>query len=169
MIEEQNQKHYEMLTIIPAQYTDDEMPGVINKIKGILAEHNGRITLEENLGKKKLSYAIKQVFHGYYWLCEFNLLPEELKKLHGSLKLAPEVLRYLIVAKHEKTAEEKIAEKERKDRELKVIEDKLKAEIVAEEKVDKKEEEKKEAEKPGKVSLEDLDKKLDELIDDSIL
>ena len=168
--EETNLQHYEMLYIIPVKYTVEELPAIQNKIKGLLAEHGCEITYEEDLGKRKLAYAIKQVYHGYYWVIEFNMAPAELKKLNNSLRLTSEVLRHLIIVKRQKTQAEMAAEKERRERaEVEEVEE-LKEKIAAQTPVVAEKEEEKKVDSPkGKVSIEDLDKKLDELIDDSIL
>jgi len=163
-------QHYEMLYIIPVKYTVEELPQINQKVKALLAEHGCQVTYEEDLGKKKLSYPIKHVFHGYYFVTEFNMSPQELTALNHSLRLAPEVLRHLILVKHERTAAEIEKEKTRRARaeveEVAALKEKIEAQAtpVTTEKV----EEAKETIK-GKVSIEDLDKKLDELIDESIL
>ncbi|MFA5358688.1 MAG: 30S ribosomal protein S6 [Patescibacteria group bacterium] len=175
MVEVQDEKmlkHYELLYIIPAKYTVNELPAVNDKIKAILSEYGCQITYEEDMGKKKLAYPIKQVYHGYYFVTEFNLNPDKLKGLDTSLRLFPDVLRHLVVIKKEKTAEEIAKEKERRARaeevEVEQLKEKIDAErVVVPEKTDV--EKSKKDDKRGKVSIEDLDKKLDELIDNTIL
>lgn len=171
--DEKKLQHYEMLYILPVKYTVDELPAIQNKVKGILAEHGCIVTYDEDMGKRKMAYAIKQVFHGYYFVTEFNMDSAELTKLNNSLRLAPEVLRHLVVLKKELTKEQIAAERERRERaeaqEVAKLKERIESRTPATP-AEKKEEAKKVASKTkAKVSIEDLDKKLDELIDETIL
>lgn len=165
-------RHYEMLYIIPVKYTVEELPKIQNNVKGILAEHNCQITYEEDLGKRKLAYPIGQVYHGYYFVMEFNMDPGNLSKLNTALRLDQELVRYLVVAKVLQTDEEKAKEKERRARqeaeEVEELKEKITSQKTAGETAKAVETPKAKA-AAGKVSMEDLDKKLDELIDESIL
>lgn len=165
-------KHYEMLYIIPVKYTVDELPAINQKVKDLMAEYHCQITREEDLGKKKLTYPIGQVYHGYYFVVEFNMEPSELQKLNNSLRLSADISRHMIIATKEKTAAEVEAEKVRRSREeaAEVAQLKEKIEAQAPSSVVEKPEAEKEVPKGKvKVSIEDLDKKLDELIDSSLL
>ncbi len=105
----------------------------------------------------------------------FELSKDKLANLNEQLRLAPEVMRFLIVKTKKKTAEE-LAQDEK-------IQEKIQAkkkEAVKKELADaeKKEEEAKAPTKPVKkeeekssderVSMDDLDKKLDEILDESL-
>jgi len=154
--------------IIPVKYTATELPTVSEKIKSVLTDHNCQITYEENIGKRKLAYPIKHTLHGNYFVTEFNLNLKKLSKLNNTLRLMPEVLRHLIIEKKEKTVQEKEAEKLRRAKvdaeEVAELKERIETQAAPTgEKIEKPKEAKE------KVSLEDLDKKLSELIDDSIL
>ncbi|MFA6534378.1 MAG: 30S ribosomal protein S6 [Patescibacteria group bacterium] len=173
--EKEKQAHYELLYIIPVKYTVDELPAIKDKIRGFLTEHQASLTHEEDLDKRKLAYPIKQVYHGFYGVMEFNLPTRQLKSLNTSLRLAGEVLRHLIVVKKVRTATEIALEKTRRAKaeaaEEEKLKDKIKAQTPTSPKAfgtEKPAEVKKDSDK-GKLSLEELDKKLDELIDESIL
>ena len=147
--------HYELLYIVPNQYTDEEVETISDKVEKIVKDNGATITIEDNLGKKKLAYPIKHVHQGTYLLLELDLEAENLEKLKKTLELTTEVLRFQIVKKKKKTLEQIKKEQE--------IQEKI------EEKV--KEEETKETEKPKeKVDMKQLDEKLEELLkDDSIV
>lgn len=146
-------KHYELLYILPGKYTEEEMEGISVKINELVKKHGGEITSTDNLGSKKLAYPIADAQVGNYLVIEFNNEPEKIKELGAELKLTPEILRFVIVFKKLKTQEEIEAEKVRKE--------KMAARDL------KKEEEK--AEPPPKVSLEELDKKLGEILEGDII
>lgn len=151
--------HYELLYLVPATYTDDELVPVKEKIKKIIEKFQGEITLEDSLGKKKLSYPIKKNHQGYYLLYEFDLEGSNLKDLNQNLKLTNEVLRHVIVKKKLKTPSF-----------LKATREKIEAEeknIIKEEKELARE--KRSQNDKEKVKFEDLDKKLDQILDGDII
>ncbi len=146
-------KHYELLYIIPGRYTEEEMEGISGKINETVKKYGGEITLTDNLGSKKIAYPIANTQVGNYLVIEFNAEPEKIKELGGELKLTPEVLRHEIVLKKLKTQAEIEAEKTRKEK------------MAA--RAEKKEEAK--VEPTQKVSLEELDKKLGEILEGDII
>jgi len=145
-------KHYEILYIIPGKYTEEEMEGISGKINEIVKKHGGEITSTDNLGSKKLAYPIANTQVGNYFVIEFNSEPEKIKELGGELKLTPEVLRFGIAIKKLKTQAEIDAEKVRKEK----MAQKQKAEEIK-------------TEPAPKVSLEELDKKLGEILEGDII
>ncbi len=160
-LEEQKIEHYELLYLLSNSYTANEVKPINEKIVRLIKEQDGKITKEEDLGKNKLAYPIKQLSHAYYQVYEFDMPSEKLINLNNALKLATEVLRFLVVKKKvkteadikkEKTMQEKLAK--RKEQEIEKIKA-AKEEIKEKPKTDKTKE---------KVSLEDLDKKLDEIL-----
>jgi small subunit ribosomal protein S6 len=156
-------EHYELLYIIPAKYTAEEILPIIDRITAAIKDNGGEITRDDNLGKLKLAYPIKQTYQGYYILNEFDLKPLNLKKLDDTVKLDTDVLRHMIVKKKIKTTKEIEEERSAQERLLKEKEQEIKKD---------EEESKKEApvkEKEKKVSLEELDKKLDEILKDDII
>jgi len=144
--------HYELLYLVPTNYTEEELTPIKEKIKNLIKKFEGEITLEDSFGKKKLAYPIKGNYQGYYLLYEFDLNGENLKKLSQELKLTNEVLRHIIVKRSLKIKAKSKTEEQR----IKPV----KTEIS----VGKKEE----ADK-GKIKLEDLDKKLDEILKGDIM
>lgn len=155
-------EHYEILYILPISLTPEETAPFVEKVAALIKDNGGEITKDDNLGKQKFAYPIKTLTHGYYFLYEFNLPKANLGKLNRLLQLTPEVVRFMIVKKKIKTEKEISEEKElqeklakRKEKEIEKI------------KTDKEEAKEKPAKDKGKekISLEDLDKKLDEILD----
>jgi small subunit ribosomal protein S6 len=160
-------EHYEILYILPISLTPEETTPFVEKIAAYIKDNGGEITKDDNLGKQKFAYPIKTLTHGYYFLYEFDLPKAQLSKLNRSIQLMPEVVRYLIVKKRIKTAQDIADEKANQDRLAKRKEkeiDKLKAE---KESLSAKATDDKDKKPSGKekMSLEDLDKKLDEILD----
>jgi small subunit ribosomal protein S6 len=139
-------------------YTAEEVRPITKKVADIIKDNGGTVTKEQNLDKQKFAYPIKGQSHGYYFLYEFDLPTDKLINLNRILHLTNEVLRFIIVKKQIKSEEQlkeetKIQEKIARKKEKKRIEE-AKVEKVAKE-------------KKGKISLEELDKKLDEILEDT--
>ena len=179
-------EHYEVFFIVPGAMKDEEALETIGKVKKLLEDLEGKITKEDNWGRKSLAYPIKHETQGTYGLFEFDLDPKQLQELNKRMRLSREILRYLVVKAKIKTAadlaeEEKIKEKiaskkkEAMKEKIEVAEKEKKedAEIktkkaVTQEKIEKSASPKPSTEKKEKVSMEDLDKKLDELLSEDL-
>jgi len=156
-------QHYELTFIIPGSLPEDEHPKIIDKINSLLQQNEAQITSQEDMGKKKFTYPIKHLRHGFYKTMTFDLEPQKLKEIEKELMLDQNILRFLTIKSHQKTKEDIAKEEKVKAKRVK--------EKIAErtKQVEEKKEEKKEKTKKPKISLEDLDKKLDELLDDEVI
>lgn len=152
-------EHYEVLYILPMSYTAEEVKPITQKVAELIKTNGGTITKEQDLDKQKFAYPIKGQSHGYYFLYEFDLPTDKLLGLNRILQLTNEVLRYIVVKKQIKT-EEQLKQEAKIQEKIAAKREKEKTEEAKEEKVSK------EKAKP-KISLEDLDKKLDEILEDT--
>lgn len=151
--------HYELLYLAAANYTEEELLPIKKKIKDTIGKFEGEITLEDSLGKKKFAYPINNNHQGYYLIYEFDLDGDKLKELNQDIKLTDEILRHLIVKKKLQTPSMLKTTEER----IKKAEEKISSPVA--EKISAK---KAEAEK-DKIKLEDLDERLDEILEGDIL
>ncbi|MDD5340876.1 MAG: 30S ribosomal protein S6 [Patescibacteria group bacterium] len=154
-------EHYEILYILPMSYTTEEVKPITQKVAELIKTNGGTIAKEQDLDKQKFAYPIKNQSHGYYFVYEFDLPTDKLAALNRILQLTSEVLRFIVVKKQIKSAEQikeaaRIQEKIAKKKEKAMVEE-AKVEKVSKEKEKEK----------TKISLEDLDKKLDEILDDT--
>ncbi len=170
------EQHYELLYIIPVKFVGEEQEKILGKVAKIIKDQGCEITKDEILGKQRLAYPIKHIHQGIYVMVEFDGKQSAVNKINSTLKLTPEVLRFLVIKKKKLTPEQ-IAKQEQKKQAL-VREEKKEKEAEIQKKVEEIKEDKKESpisktkddkdKKKGKVSLEDLDKKLDEILKDDI-
>ncbi|MCY3935501.1 MAG: 30S ribosomal protein S6 [Chloroflexi bacterium] len=89
---------YELTYIVRIDTSNEGLDGQIQQVQSWITEgQQGRILREEVWGRRKLAYEIEHQSEGFYihYLAaiETSVLPE----LEQNLKLAPDVLRYLIV------------------------------------------------------------------------
>ncbi len=93
---EQDVRTYELLSLLPNTFTEDEVPGVITKIKELMKAHGGEVVKEINYGKRRLAYPVKHNHYGYYILHHFTMLPQDQREFDTKMRVMDEVLRYLI-------------------------------------------------------------------------
>lgn len=146
--------HYELLYLISNKFSEDELAPIAEKINKMIIDNQGEITQQEAWGKKRLSYAIKGFIYGYYNLVEFNLAGEKLKDVERALRMASEILRHQIVKKKVLSAQQ-IAKDKKIAAKIAAKAEKEEKEVIEKEKTTEKE----------KINLEDLDKKLDKILD----
>ncbi|HBK35215.1 MAG: 30S ribosomal protein S6 [Candidatus Uhrbacteria bacterium GW2011_GWE2_40_58] len=158
-------KQYEILYIIPTQYTDTEIEKITADISALVEGEGGKVTRNENLGRIKLAYPIKKIRHGSYILVHFEGEPSMANELDRKLRLSEQVLRHqiLLMPKGAETRKYEITSY------VAPL-----AEKIAPETPRTKEKEKKIAPPPpiipeeNPMSMEELDKKLDEILESEV-
>lgn len=89
---------YELFYLVPPQYTDPELEGVMKRVTGLVEKAGGKMTRHESLGRLKLAYPIKQSRHGVYVLAHMEAEASAIKELDRQLRLAGDLaLRHQIL------------------------------------------------------------------------
>jgi small subunit ribosomal protein S6 len=156
---------YELLYIIPAKYSDDEIDGVKEGVNKILDKVGAKTIKEENLGKIKLAYPINKMRHGTYILVYLEVESSELQELNRQLNLSEDVLRHMLLTLAEGAENKSYTIEEYEP----PIVDKVRERKVRREPAKKalpppppaKPEE-------SNLSIEELDKKLDEILSEDL-
>lgn len=97
---------YELLYIIPATLTDDEVSQVETDIQALIQRYGGAPKESRRLGKFRLTYLIKKVRHGHYVLVYLEAEPEDVAKINEALRIHEKVLRHLILRADEAGGQE---------------------------------------------------------------
>ena len=92
---------YEIMTILPSQYADTEVSGVVSTVTKVMEKAGGKVEKSHSFGKIKMAYPINRQRYGTYILFYVQAEPEAMRKMDGDLRLTEEVLRHLIVARPE--------------------------------------------------------------------
>lgn len=89
-------KEYELTVLIhPDLEADLETP--LAKVRDIITAAGGKITREDNWGKKKLAYAINREQFAVYVNMDVELPADAPLKISNTFNITEEVLRYLLV------------------------------------------------------------------------
>lgn len=187
--------HYELLFVLPGTLSENETEPLVNKIKTIIEKNGGQKLTVAELEKRRLAYPMKHIRYGYFGLAYFEAEPEMVKKMEAGFVLDRDFLRTFVKkinpkthtlreinfgqiptvgtepqpsASIRKSQEEEFATINKKTE----IEETSEVEEVREEIFDdeelskeKKSVKKSTVKKEEKINLDDIDKKLDEILD----
>ena len=148
--------------IIPGNLAENEVEPVIKQITDFFVSAKVEIAHNEYLGRKKMAYPIDHLRYGYYFIIEFTMADDNFSDIEKKLKLHENLLRYLIVKSLPKSREEREKEKvkQQKQKEKKEVGDKIEPKERKSKIKEKKD--------SSKMSLDELDKKLEEILDEKI-
>ncbi len=153
--------HYEIMYIVPIKVTGDEPTAVQDKVRAMLQAEGAAITREDVMGKRKLAYPINHVRHGSYVVLECDLSPDKVKKVDDWFRLSPDILRALMVTKKVKSPAQLERERALQAKLARLHAKAEEAAKVAAEPVSPP------VEQP-KVNLEELDKKLEQILEEEV-
>lgn len=147
---DETQKQYEMIFILSPQLEGAGLDKTKKEIGDIITKFKGTINFKES-EKKNLAYPINKQGQGIFLVTQVSISPENIANLSKELKLNKQILRHLInqleIPKPE-TAKPKPIKKP-------IV---MKKKLVTEK-------EKPSSAKTPEGTLEEIDKKLDEIID----
>lgn len=89
-------KNYELTVLIHPDLEMNLEPAT-TKIKDLIEKHGGKITKEENDGKKRLAYPIKKQDFAVYYYYEAELPADAPSKIESAFNITDEILRHLLV------------------------------------------------------------------------
>ena len=69
---------------------------VIEKIREYLTK-NGKISVEENLGKKKLAYKVREYEYAYYYLIQFVGKADIISELERKYRINENILKFITI------------------------------------------------------------------------
>lgn len=169
MDEEKKTRPYELAYLLKAALSEESILNWKEKINRLVQDFDGKVNEHIEPQKNKLAYPIKKAGQGLLGIIKFEMVTEKIKELDRKLKLeGGELLRFLILVdeEREKPAVTKPARVRRPTEIEKPPEVKLEEKgPPREEKPPKpKEEELPKPKEEKKIELEELDKKLEEIL-----
>ena len=166
--------HYELLIVLPGTLAEDELAAPLEKAKEIITAEGGDNIRFEDKGKNRLTYPMKHIRYGYFFLGFFEAEPAAIAEIQKKLGMTKIFLRTLINAhnpeKKQMYDEAMQAFEKRKARfagkgnEPEEKKKPVKEGKKQEEKTEKKEEKKEEK----KVDMNEINEKLDALLESDL-
>jgi small subunit ribosomal protein S6 len=144
---EETMKDYELMCILSPSLKEDDLEKTKNDISEILGKLTGTISFKES-SKKPLAYPINKEKQGIFLISEISVLPEKLIELSKELKASKQILRHIINQLEAQEEPERMRTVKKPIKPRKIIIKKEQLEEV----------------KPSEEKLQEIDKKLDEII-----
>jgi len=159
------QRKYELTCILSPLLEGADLENTKEEIKETINQLEGVLNFKEEK-RQNLAYPINKQGQGIFITSQISILPRKIASLSKELKLNKEILRHLITQMTEVTKTKKIKKKPVLIK--KTLVDEKQIESIEKDDVKPKEklEPKPEAKKEEKISLKDIDKKLDEIIEE---
>lgn len=92
---------YELTYIINPNLSEQDVAAQTDKVRSFINEMAGEIKTEKLWEKRRLAYPIKKQGFGYYVTTEFNIEPQNIIELDKKIKLEQNILRHLLITKEE--------------------------------------------------------------------
>lgn len=147
-------KPYELTYIISSEITAEEAEAEAKNIESLIQDKEGIILKSEKPSPRTLAYPIKKQCSGFFGVLEFQLEPEHLGELKEKLQKDGKIIRHMLIIKNPAKIQ-----KERRTRKKPLIFPILVGAIEEEKK-----EKQKEKKINKKVELNEIEKKLDEIL-----
>jgi small subunit ribosomal protein S6 len=88
---------YELLSIIKPNIDSEEYDKLSSKIEEAIVALDGKVLSTDKMGRKKLSYDIKDFRDGYMVVHTFELEPNQVEKFNRQLRLNENILRIMLL------------------------------------------------------------------------
>lgn len=92
---------YELLYIVPATFTDEELSAVESQVKALLEKQRVTIDSTARLGKFRFTYPIKKFRYGHYIQVRMSAEPQQMREIESALRITTHVLRFLLLRQEE--------------------------------------------------------------------
>ncbi|MCX7960527.1 MAG: 30S ribosomal protein S6 [Burkholderiales bacterium] len=89
-------RHYEICFIVHPDQSE-QVPAMVERYKGIVAQRKGRIHRLEDWGRRQLAYPIAKVHKAHYVLMNIECDRETLAELDHAFRFNDAVLRHLVI------------------------------------------------------------------------
>lgn len=85
---------YELVYLLPPHHTPEEASVQRAKVQELIKKLGGAEIQEEDLGKRKLAYKVGQAHHAFYTQVRFQAEKATAKQLQEALRLDTDILRF---------------------------------------------------------------------------
>ncbi len=89
------------MLIIRPEEDEEAFKASIDKVTGWIVSGQGEVVKTDLWGRRRMAYSISGIREGLYAVLTFKMDPASLPPLEHSLKLAEDVVRYLVLCLEE--------------------------------------------------------------------
>ena len=98
--------HYELMYVLPGSLELEQVPAAKAHVAAFLNGVSATVTSEFDMERRRLAYKIGQESYGYYHIVQFDAPAPAVRDLDTKLRLDNEVLHYILVKARPLTAEQ---------------------------------------------------------------
>lgn len=88
--------HYETVFLLPGDAQPQKVDDFVEKVKSLIVQKGGEVTLAEKWGRRRLAYPIGRQREGYYTFLQFNAQPSFVAELNQFFHVSEDVIRQII-------------------------------------------------------------------------
>lgn len=99
-------QQYELMFILPGSLDDAQVPEIKNRVLTFINEAQATVGTDVDLGRRRLAYQIKRQTSGHYFVLQFTAEQDAVAALDKKLRLDAEILRYLLIKASVRTADD---------------------------------------------------------------
>jgi small subunit ribosomal protein S6 len=110
-------RHYEICFIVHPDQSE-QVPAMVERYKGIVAQRNGKVHRLEDWGRRQLAFPLAKVHKAHYVLMNIECDGETIAELEHSFRFNDAVLRHLTIKMTRAVTEPSPMMKEEKSRSM---------------------------------------------------
>lgn len=95
-------QQYELGIVVRPTLSDEEVKGVVEKLKSTIVAQGGTVQDVDFWGKRKLAYPIDKQREGYYVFLRFSLSPKNVAEVSRVARYTEDILRHILVKEEKK-------------------------------------------------------------------
>jgi small subunit ribosomal protein S6 len=89
-------RKYELVCIIQPDLDDASITGIVDRVKGWIADAGGTVDKVDMWGKRRLAYIIRKQREGHYVLFNLSIPPTASSGLEQNLRYTEPILRHML-------------------------------------------------------------------------
>lgn len=91
-------KQYELLLVLPGTMEETMVRTMVDNVQSIVKKHGGEQITVQDRGKSRLAYPIRHIRYGYFHIIKFSAEGEATQHMQKEFSLDREILRALITS-----------------------------------------------------------------------
>ena len=90
-------REYELTLILNPEVGEENLPGVVDKVKGWIAAGGGDVLTVTPAGRKRLAFPIGKSRDGNFFYLGTRMKSESLAEVERSIRLSEDILRHMVI------------------------------------------------------------------------
>jgi small subunit ribosomal protein S6 len=90
-------RDYELGIVVSPEASEEQTKGILDRVEQVIQTYGGQVVKVHPWGRRRLAYPIERHRDGLYFFLDLSLTSQTVLEIDRNLKVAEEVIRYLIV------------------------------------------------------------------------